>query len=100
MNVRGRCAAGDSIYANNANRKFCTKYEIVISFVRKGREVKDEPLRKYSDVNSQKKGALGLNEVLIPKVTLLAHKDKSTEQEDRNPVDFLRNTYDKCHTDN
>lgn len=68
MNVRGRCAAGDSIYANNAN--------------------------------SQKKGVLGLNEVLIPKVTLLAHKDKSTEQEDRNPVDFLRNTYDKCHTDN
>ena len=26
MNVRVRCVAADSIYANNANRKFCTKY--------------------------------------------------------------------------
>jgi hypothetical protein len=24
MNVRARCAAGDFIYANNANRNFCT----------------------------------------------------------------------------
>ena len=46
MNVRVRCAAGDSIYANNANRKFCTKYGISTSFVRKGRAAKDEPLRK------------------------------------------------------
>ena len=46
MNVRVRCAAGDSIYVNNANRKFCTKYGISISFVRKGRAAKDEPLRK------------------------------------------------------
>jgi len=36
----------DSIYANNANRKFCTKYGISTSFVRKGRVAKDELLRK------------------------------------------------------
>ncbi len=46
MNVRVRCVAGDSIYANNANRKFCTKYGISTSFVRKGRAAKDETLRK------------------------------------------------------
>lgn len=46
MKVRVTCAAGDSIYANNANRKFCTKYGISTSFVRKGRAAKDEPLRK------------------------------------------------------
>ena len=31
---------------DNANRKFCTKYGISTSFVRKGRAAKDEPLRK------------------------------------------------------
>ena len=41
-----RCVAADSIYANNANRKFCTKYGISTSFVRKGRAAKDESLRK------------------------------------------------------
>ena len=46
MNVRVRCVAADSIYANNANRKFCTKYGISTSFVRKGRAAKDEHLRK------------------------------------------------------
>ena len=46
MNVRVRCVATDSIYANNANRKFCTKYGISTSFVRKGRAAKDEHLRK------------------------------------------------------
>ena len=46
MNVRVRCVAADSIYANNANRKFCTKYGISTSFVRKGWAAKDEPLRK------------------------------------------------------
>ena len=30
---------------------------------------------------------------------LLALKNKGQEQEDGNPVDFLRNTYGKCHTD-
>ncbi|MDB9152036.1 transposase [Parabacteroides distasonis] len=46
MNVRVRYVAADSIYANNANRKFCTKYGISTSFVRKGRAAKDERLRK------------------------------------------------------
>ena len=46
MNVRVRCVAADSIYANNANRKFCTKYGIATSFVRKGRAAKDEQMRK------------------------------------------------------
>ena len=46
MNVKVSCVAADSIYANNANRKFCTKYGISTSFVRKGRAAKDEPLRK------------------------------------------------------
>lgn len=35
MNVRVRCATGDSI----ANRRFCTKYGISTSFVRKGSAV-------------------------------------------------------------
>ena len=86
MNVRVRCVATDSIYANNANRKFCTKYGISTSFVRKGRAAKNEPLRKV--LRSE-----------LSKATLLARKDKGTEQEDGNPVDFLRNTYGKCHTD-
>ena len=46
MNVRVRCVAADSIYANNANRKFCTKYGISTSFVRKGMAARDESLRK------------------------------------------------------
>ena len=46
MNVRVRCVAADSIYANNANRKFCTKYGISTSFVRKGRSAKDEQMRR------------------------------------------------------
>ncbi|KAB5341341.1 transposase, partial [Bacteroides salyersiae] len=46
MNVRVRCVAADSIYANNANRKFCTRYGISTSFVRKGRAAKDEQVRK------------------------------------------------------
>ena len=46
MNVRVRCVAADSIYANNANRKLCTKYGISTSFVRKEKAAKDEPLRK------------------------------------------------------
>ena len=46
MNVRVRCVAADAIYANNANRKFCTKYGISTSFVRKGRAAKDEQLRR------------------------------------------------------
>ena len=44
--VRVKALAADSIYANNANRKFCSKYHISTSFKRKGRTAKDEPLRK------------------------------------------------------
>ena len=44
--VRVKALAADSIYANNANRKFCTKYHISTSFKRKGRATKDELLRK------------------------------------------------------
>ncbi|WP_252755795.1 hypothetical protein, partial [Phocaeicola vulgatus] len=33
------------------------------------------------------------------KATLLALKDKGQKQEDGNTVDFLWNTYGKCHTD-
>lgn len=46
MKVRVKSVAADSIYANNANRTFCTKYHISTSFKRKGRAAKDEPLRK------------------------------------------------------
>ena len=46
MNVRVRCVATDSIYANNANREFCTKYGISTSFIRKGRATRDKSLRK------------------------------------------------------
>ena len=51
MNVRVRCVAADSIYAHHANRKFCTKYGISTSFVRKGRAAKDED-RKSTRLNS------------------------------------------------
>ena len=43
IRLKARCLAADSIYANNANRKFCTRYGISTSFVRKGRAAKDEP---------------------------------------------------------
>ena len=35
----------------------------------------------------------------LSKATLLALKDKGQKQEDGNTVDFLWNTYGKCHTD-
>ena len=46
MKVRVKSLAADSIYANNINRKFCTKYAITTSFKRKGRAAADEKLRK------------------------------------------------------
>lgn len=46
MRTRVRSVAADAIYANNANRKFCTRYGISTSFVRKGRAARDEGLRK------------------------------------------------------
>lgn len=57
MNVRVRCVVADFIYANNANRKFCTKYGLSTSFVHKGRVVKDDP---WEWVSSPKKGPPGL----------------------------------------
>lgn len=46
MKTRVTAVAADSIYANNANRRFCTRYGISTSFVRKGRAAKDEDMRK------------------------------------------------------
>ena len=37
-----RVCLTDSIYATNANRKYCSKSEIITGFVRKGRAGKDE----------------------------------------------------------
>ena len=33
------------------------------------------------------------------KATLLTRTNKGQEQEDGNPLDFIRNTYGKCRTD-
>lgn len=46
MKVRVKAVAADSIYANNANRKYCTRYGISTSFVRKDRATKDEKALK------------------------------------------------------
>ena len=46
FNRRVSLLAADSIYATNANRKFCTKRSITTSFVRKGRAGKDEDQNK------------------------------------------------------
>ncbi len=62
--VRVKALAADSIYANNANRKFCTKYHISTSFKRKGRAAKDEPLRKSYGRNSAVKELPAWKEVL------------------------------------
>lgn len=43
---RVTAVAADSIYANNANRKYCNTRRITTSFVRKGRAAKDEKLRQ------------------------------------------------------
>ena len=42
MKTRVKAIGADGIYANNANRRFCTKYNIHTSFVRKGKPAKDE----------------------------------------------------------
>ena len=67
MNVMVRCVVADSIYANNDNRKFCTKYGISTSFVRKGRAAKDEPLRKVLRSELSKKRSPGLKEASVLK---------------------------------
>lgn len=46
MRRKVTAVAADSIYASNANRKFCTEKGIATSFVRKGRAAKDEELRR------------------------------------------------------
>ena len=90
MNVRVRCVAADSIYANNANRKFCTKYGISTSFVRKGRAAKDEPLRKVLRSELSKERATRLEGKLrYSKTTLLARRIKARNRRNGNPVDFL-----------
>ena len=100
MNVRVRCVAAHSIYANNANRKFCTKYGISTSFVRKGRAAKDEPLRKVLRSELSKERATRLEGSFgTQKQHYSLSKDKGQKQEDGNTVDFLWNTYGKCHTD-
>lgn len=105
MNVRVRCVATDSIYANNANRKFCTKYGISTSFVRKGRAAKNEPLRKVlrSELSKERatrlEGSFGTQKQHYSLARIKASKNKGKEQEAGNPADFLRNTYGKRHTD-
>lgn len=101
MNVRVRCVATDSIYANNANRKFCTKYGISTSFVRKGRAAKNEPLRKVlrSELSKERatrlEGSFGTQKQHYSLARIKARNRKT----EINPVDFLRNTYGKCRTD-
>ena len=45
----GKCShlGGDAIYANNVNRKYCTKNNIITSFVKKGKPAKDEEVQKH-----------------------------------------------------
>ena len=62
MNVRVRCVAADSIYANNANKKSSVKnMGYPHPLCAKGRAAKDEPLRKVlrSELG-QKRGHPGL----------------------------------------
>ena len=95
--VRVKALAADSIYANNANRKFCTKYHISTSFKRKGRAAKDEPLRRIlrSELSRERatrlEGSFGNAET-----TLLTGQDKSQKQENGSTLDFLRDTYSQC----
>lgn len=56
MKTKVEDVAADAIYANNANRKFCPKYGISTSFVRKGRTAKNEKFRKIlgSELSQQR----------------------------------------------
>ena len=95
--VRVKALAADSIYANNANRKFCTKYHISTSFKRKGRAAKDEPLRKILRSELGRERATRLERKLWnTETTLLTGQDKSQKQENGNALDFLWNTYGQC----
>lgn len=46
MKTRVKAVAADAIYATNPNRRFCKRFGIATSFVRKGRPAKDEKARK------------------------------------------------------
>ena len=96
MSVRVRCVATDSIYANNANRKFCTKYGISTSFIRKGRATKDEQLRKVLRSELSKESATQLEGSFgSQKRHYLLSRIKARNRKNGNPVYFLRNTHDK-----
>ena len=83
--VRVKVLAADSIYANNANRKFCTKYHISTSFKRKGRAAKDEPLRKILRSELSRERATRLEDVY--KRQLVADSDDRGFQSDRQMSD-------------
>lgn len=53
MKARVRCVAADSIYANNANRKFCTKYEIYTSLSAREGRPRTSSRERCSELNSQ-----------------------------------------------
>lgn len=46
FNTKVHMLGGDNIFGTNANRKFCSTNGIITSFIRKGRESKDEPVLK------------------------------------------------------
>lgn len=58
----GRCAhfGGDAIYANNANRRYCTQRDIFTNFPPKGRRAKDEKQRRQLRVLIAKERATRL----------------------------------------
>ncbi len=63
MNMKIRYTATDSIFTNNANRKFCTKYGISTSFIRKERTAKNKLLRRLfkSELSKEKATQLKSN---------------------------------------
>lgn len=61
MNVRMRFAADDSIYTNNANRKFVLNLVYQLhQYTSKGRAAKDEPSRKFLRSELSKERAIWL----------------------------------------
>lgn len=86
-----RCVTVDSIYTNNTNRKFCTKYEIPTYLYIKEEQLKTDKWEGYSDVNSQEKEIIELKGVL----TILFTQKWEVEPNDGNLADFLLYTYCK-----
>ncbi len=96
--VRVKALAADSIYANNANRKFCTKYHISTSFKRKGRAAKDEPLRKIlrSELSRERATRLEGNFGTQKQHYSLA-RIKARNRKNGSTLDFLGwDTYSQC----